>query len=906
MRLIELVSRLTSWGNRIRGITRRADDRADLEAELAFHRDQLAADLERTGVSATEARRQAAVRLGGAVQWVEGGADAWRLGAVESVASDLRVAWRQWRRAPVATAIALASIAVGVGFNTGMSSLLNAAILRPLPVPQPTMLRVVNVDGDPAGSWMPWPLIEQLREAARPGLELAGVTIVRDLSLERDGAATLTPRGGSLVSDNYFDMLGVQPAIGRLFHRGDEDEGTADHLVVLSHAFWQSTFGSDSSVVGRSLRFNGVAVQVIGVAPAGFFGTQAGSAPDAWFPLTADDALLHREVQYRRERTNWWVQAIGRASPEALSVTPALTATVRAFRTALEGPDASADTRQAIAALQVTLDDGRSGFGALRAQYARPLRLLWGLSLLVFLIALVNVATLLLARLRTRDREFVVRRAIGASRARIARQVALEGVLLSTGGVVLALAVLRLGGAAARAWLFPAATRLQLDFGADLRVAAAVALSTVVALLMLAALPAVAVVRRHQGTRASAGDGRAASRASAGRVLSATQCALALPLVVTALLLARTVHELRQAPLGFAGDDVTVVRLDATRNDYTPEQRVVAYRETLRAVRALPGVRAVSITRHTPLSGAWSGNAFRVEGSREPDVATAPARVQVMYVDPDYFRAVRAPVLAGREFADADAPRRRGVVVVSEQFARRHYGSAAAAVGRRLARGEGAYDIEILGVAANARLQSVRDAGDDVVYQPYLADAANVALGSLVVAADRPTEQLGPTVREAIRGADPRLEVLGIAPFTRLVDRSMEVERMVGRLAAVHAVLAVLHAELGVYGVFSDEVLRRRKDIGGRLALGASPSAVRRWILASAGRVFLLGILLGVPAAVLAVRAARSLLYEVTVRDPLTLAGAVLVFAGAFLLAAIGPSARAARLDPLTSLRTDA
>lgn len=905
MRLIDLLTRVAALGNRLRGLTRRTHERADLEDELRFHRDQLAADLQRTGVGATEARRQASARLGGVAQWVEAGADAWRLGALEAVTADLRVALRQWRRTPMATAVAVVSIAVGVGFNTGMSSLVNAAILRPLPVPDPATLRVVNLDGDPTGSWIPWPLMERLRVAARPGLELAGVTQVRDLSLERDGVASLTPRGGSLVSDNYFDMLALQPTIGRLFHPGDEDEGTADHLVVLSHAFWQSTFGSDASIVGRALRFNGVPMQVIGVAPAGFFGTQAGAAPDAFFLLTADDALLHRDVQFRRERTNWWVQAIGRASREAAPVTPALTATVRAFRTELEGPDASADTRQAIAAIQVSLDDGRSGFGALRAQYAQPLRLLWGLSLLVLLIALVNVATLLLGRLRARDREFAVRRAIGASRGQMARQVALEGTLLAAVGTALALVVLRLAGPAARAWLFPAAARLQLDFGADARVALAVALSFLVSLVMLAAIPAGVVIRWHRRTRTSAGDGRTAGRASAGRVLSATQCALALPLVVTALLLARTMHELRQVPLGFAGDDVTLVRLDATRNDYAADQRVAAYRAAMAAVRVLPGVRAVSITRHAPLSGAWSGNSFRVEGSREPDVATEPARVQVMYVDPEYFRAVRAPVLAGREFMAADAPRGRGVVVVSEQFARRHYGSAQGAIGRRLARGEGAYTIEIVGVAANARLQSVRDAGDDVVYQPYLADASNVALASLVVAADRPAELLGPVLREAIRGADPRLEVLGVTPFTRYVERSIEVERMVGRLSAVLAVLATLLAAFGVYGVFSDEVHRRGKDIGVRLALGATPATVRRWILASAGRVFLLGLLLGLPAAALTVRAARSLLYEVTTADPLALGGAGVVFAAAFLLAALGPSARAARLDPLTSLRAD-
>lgn len=905
MRRSSFIDTARALANRVRGIAARDVERAELEEELRFHRAQLEAELRSSGRTPAEARRLAAVRLGNTVRWVEAGGDAWRFGRLESVVRDARIAARQWRRTPLTAAIAVVSIAIGVGFNTGISSLVNAAILRPLPVPAPEALRIVNTDGEAAGSYLPWPLIERLRTDGRPALALAGVTTLRDLGLDHGGVLALTPRGGSLVSDNYFEMLGVQPSLGRLFRTGDEDDGTADHLVVLSHAFWQTAFGGDSTIVGRTLRFNGVSMQVLGVAASGFTGTQAGAAPDAWFPITADDALLHRSADFRRERTNWWVQAIGRQAATDVAPEERLTATLRAFRSELEGPDASAETRAAIVAARVTLEDGRSGFGALRVQYAGALRLLWGLSLLVWLITLVNVATLLLGRLRSRDLEFAVRRAMGASRARITWQVAAEGGWLAAAGIVLALVVLRVAGPAARGWLFPAATRLQLDFGVDATMGMAIGLSIVVSILALAAFPALVTAATRTPPGAAVGDGRVAARSTAGRLLSAAQCALALPLVVTALLVARSVHELRQVSLGFSGEDVTVVRLDATRNDYTPDQLVAAYRAALGEVRAIPGVRAVSMTRNVPLAGSWSGNAFRVEGSRDPVGSDEPSNVQVMYVDPDYFRVLRAPLLAGREFAPDDAPRRRGVAVVSEQFARRHFGAPDAAVGRHLARGTGAYDIEIVGVAANARLQSVRKATEDVVYQPYLADAGNVSLGNLLLAADQRTDLLAPAVREAIRRADARLEVLGVSPFRRYLDRSVEVEQMVARLSAVLATLAVLLAALGIYGVFSDEVSRRRKEIGVRLALGASPATVRRWILGSAGRVFVVGVALGIPAAWMAVRAARSLLYDVAADDPLALAGAGLVFISAFLVAAGGPAARAARLDPLTSLRAE-
>ncbi|MBL8984561.1 MAG: ABC transporter permease, partial [Gemmatimonadetes bacterium] len=511
MRPSSIFDAVRAVANRVRGLGTRDTERADLEAELHFHREQLEAELRNRGLTPAEARRQAAVRLGNTIRWVEGGGDAWRFGRLESVVQDARVAARQWRRTPLTAAIAVLSLAIGVGFNTGISSLVNAAILRPLPVPAPEALHIVNTDGEAAGSYLPWPLIQRLREEGRPALALAAVTPLRDLGLDHGGVVALTPRGGSLVSDNYFEMLGVQPALGRLFRTGDEDEGTADHLVVLSHAFWQTTFGCDSTIVGRTLRFNGTSMQVIGVAARGFTGTQAGAAPDAWFPLTADDALLHRNAAFRSERTNWWVQAIGRQAAGEAAPDERLSATLRAFRMELEGPDASAETQAAIAAAHITLEDGRSGFGALRVQYAGALELLWGLSLLVWLITLVNVATLLLGRLRSRDLEFAVRRAMGASRARIAWQVAAEGGWLAAGGIVLALVVLRVGGPAARAWLFPAAARLHLDFGVDATMGMAIGISIVVSFLALAVFPALATAARTpSGT--TTGDGRVAAR----------------------------------------------------------------------------------------------------------------------------------------------------------------------------------------------------------------------------------------------------------------------------------------------------------------------------------------------------------------------------------------------------------
>lgn len=908
MRWIQLLSALHAFGHRLRRLGRRQEARDDVAEELAFHRAQLARDFTHAGLDGDEARRLAAARVGSTTRWLDEAADAWRFGSLESALTDVRFTWRQWRRAPGLVAVSLASIALGVGANAGLFAVLNAVAFRPLPVRAPAELRLINIDDDVSGSYMPWPLVQELRAAMPRAFAVAAEARLRDLSLERQGVATLTPRGGSLVSGNYFELLGVQPAAGRLLRASDEDEGSGDHLAVLSHAFWQSAFGGDAAIVGQVVRFNGVPMQVIGVAPARFLGTQPGVAPDAWFPITADDALLHRAADWRRERTNWWVQAIGRQQvPDAgAAVSARLTRVVRDFRTALDGPDASAEARARVAAIRVSLADGRSGLGGLRHAYARPLRLLWGLSLLVLVIAAVNVATLLAGRLHARAHEFSVRTALGASRPRLLRQVMVEGLLLGVAGSALALALLMWGGAALRTFLFPAARRVLLDFTLDGRVLAGGALALVVTVLLLALVPAFLLARHSNSTMRVRQDGTRGGRGWGGQVLGALQCGLALPLLVAAALLGRSFMALRDIPVGFSGDDVTMVRLDATRNDRGPSARVATYERVAGAVRALPGVRAVSSTRNPPLSGSWSGNTFTVEGSRAPTADERSANTQVHYVDPGYFRTMGAPLLAGREFTADDAPRQRHVAVVSETFARTHFGSAAGALGRRMARGSGdaaPFTIEIVGVTADARLTTPRQESPAVVYQPYLADSMNVALLTLLVAADRQGEALTPALTRAIQSVDPTLEVLGVTGFREHLANERSFERTTMRLTLLFGGLALLLAALGVYGVFAHDVARRRHEIGVRLALGASPAGIRTWIGRRVGQVALAGILVGVPLTVAAVRGARGLLYGVGPLDPVSHGGAALVLLAGLGLAAWRSARRADGVDPLTVLR---
>lgn len=901
--MLSLVTRVVSVWNRLRALARREAEHAEMLDEISFHRQQLTRELERRGVAPHAAARSAAIRLGPAAVHSETARDAWRFMSLESLAGDVRFALRQWRRNPVVIAVSIVSIALGVGVNAGIFSLVNAAFLRPLPVPAARDLRLLLSDGE---TYFPWSLVDRLRKTDTAQIQIAGTSTFPFLSIDDGSGARLTPNGGVLVSDNYFAALRVTPLIGRVFRAGDEDVGPGDHISVLSHRFWQSEFGGDSNIVNRAVRFNGVPFTVVGVAPPEFRGTQAGLAPDAWFPITADDALLHRSGRYRDEKTNWWVQAIGRVAPtaEITGIAWQLSRVVRDFRLELEGSDASAETRAEIANSHLTLEDGQRGFGLLRERYERPLRLIWSLSALVLLIASLNVGGVLVGRITSRRQEFGVRTAIGATWSRLQRQVMIEGALLAGAGGALGLVALYAVGNVARPYVFPAARRFVFDFGVDGRVIAVIGAGLLVTLLALAVLPAL-VVWRHRGPLGSQqrSDAAPTGRLRLSRTLSSAQFALAVPLVSSAFLLTKSLTQLRDIPLGYDASQVVMVRLDASRNDYSPSRMVAAYRETLAALRALPGISSVSATSYAPLTGSRSSNSFQIEG--EPRES---ANVQVMYVDPEYFKTMGAPLVAGREFAATDAPRQRGVIVVGESFAVRHFGSSDAAVGKRLARrseGTGPYDIEIVGVAPDARLMSPREPSRDAVYQPFLADSGNVRGAYLLVRTSINPQAIGPSLRRAIALVDPQLEVLDVRPFRDQISANLTAERMVVRLTLLFGGLALLLAALGVYGVASHDVTQRSHEIGVRLALGATPRGIGAWVVRGSSRLVAVGVILGLPLAAVAAKAARALLFDVAPSDPLGIIGVTLTLTAVLFVATWAPARRASRVDPLRTIRGD-
>lgn len=905
MRWTDLAAAVASIWNRIRAVGRTDEFQRDLDDELSHHRTLLTRDLQSLGHR--DAARDAAIRLGNRRRLTEEAQDVWRFHFLSEMARDLRYATRQLRRAPVVSTVAVVSLALGVGLNASMFSALHDVLLRQLPVTDPQSLRVIgspSADGT-TSAFLPWPMVELIRDEGHGLSGVAATGDVRFLGLDRGATRVLTPNGGAVVSGGYFDVLGVRPELGRLLHSSDDRRGEGARAVVLSHDFWTSQLGADTAVVGRALQFNGQAFTVVGVTPRGFTGVSAGRTPDAWFPITTDHLLLHRSPQWRQERTNWWLQVFGRVRPGVAdaAITSELTRLYRRFQLQESEGNVSPERRRDIEQSVLSVSDGSTGMPLIAEAYGRPLRLLFLLSCAVLMLACANVASLQIGRLHARQRELGVRMALGASAGRLARHLLAEGAVVALLGAVCGLALQWAFGSAARGLLLPLAARLSFPGGpAPMRVV----FGTVVVLavtLLVAAIPALVVRSRRVvallGTR---GDG-AGGRARAGRWLTATQFALALPLVVTSTLLARSLIELRALPMGFDASSVALLRIDGTRNDFGPSRRVAVYRQVMDGLATIPGVRSVSAAMYAPLSGSSSRNSYRFEGSAEGRRPFA-----VMHVDPGYFATLGVPLDAGREFERSDDARERRLAIVSAGLARRMYGSPGAALGRRMARSSDSsdpFDIEIVGVAPDARLLDIRDEAPEVVYQPFLADSNNVGGATLLVSLGLPLASMTEAMRRSVQATDPSLEVLDLRPLQRNIDTALVTERTVARLTLLFGGLALLLAALGLYATCAQDVTRRSQEFGVRLALGASPARLRRWILRDALMLLALGAAAGLPLAYGAARAARTLLYGHGAGDPRSLAAVAVLLAATAILAVWIPARRAARMDPLVSLRRD-
>jgi predicted permease len=883
--------------SRVRGWLQQRHRDAELGDEIQAHLDLLTDEFVRRGLSQDEARAAARREFGGVEHMKDSYRDQRGFPFVDSLLQDLRYATRTLRRSPGLASMAVASLALGIGATTAVFSVLNAVTLRPLPVPQPDRL-VQLMPQNEGKRWIIFnPIFEELRRRQHA---LSGMFAVNDqpfVPATLDGKTSVYLRA-SAVSGNYFSVLGLSPAAGRLLT--DEDDQIGGHdgcVVVISDGFWARRFGRDPGVVGRSIQMRTDACTIVGVAPAGFTSHQTGSSPDIWMPLRArtDPKLL-------ASHSMAFFSAMGRLQP-GVSVAQA-EAELTTLYQQIQRSEPPSSVRPD--ALFMHLAPGAQGLDTLRRQFGQPLRIAISVVGVVLLIAALNVATLLLARGTARGPELATRAALGAGRRRLARQLTTEGILLvsvgGAAGVSLAYAITPALGSLV--------VRSGLDTAPDGRVIAVALGATALAALLAGVLPAIRLSRVALQT-GMAGEGRATGTRGGQRLtraLVATQLALSLILVTASGLLLRTMIRIAGIDPGFRPDHVVVleVRDETPGSSFntadTVEQkarRAGVYRSVEDRLSAVPGVRAASLS----WLALFSGNDLWL-GMIDADRPESRDQARVDYVSSRYFDTVGMRLLHGRDFAAEDREGAPRVAIVNETFARQRYGGDA--IGHRFSLdyvGERDRPFTVVGIVGDSKYNDLRELKIKPMVWVPLAQAparvSSVALrvepGSEAAVAHRAEEVLSETA--------PQVMVRKVTTLAAQVDETTTRERVLLRLASAFGGLALLLASVGLYGTLAYAVARRQREIGVRLALGARRQTVLRMVLGDALRLVGVALAAGVPLALMSAATLRAFLFGVEPQDVTTLAGACAVLMLIAIVAAYIPARRASQVDPMVALR---
>jgi len=833
---------------------------------------------------------------------------------MQSLSNDIRFGLRMLAKSPGFTAIAVITLALGIGANTAIFSLMNQVLLERLPVKNPDELVIlqapgpvtghVSSDGDGTESFS-YPMYKGLRDN---NSVFSGVLARYGFSASVASRGQTDRASGELVSGNYFEVLGVEPAVGRVFSQDDDRVPGAQPVVVLSHSYWTRHFGADPSVLNKVLLINNVEMTVVGVSEAGFSGVQVGKTPDIFVPLM----MTQRMTLYGETLDKWndyWMTLLARRKP-GVSEKQAEAGLNAAYRPLLEEqlPQIKSgwneEKRQRFLNKKILLSSGARGRMIVQRDSGGQIKTLFVMVVLVLLIACTNVANLLLARGASRQREFAIRTAMGASRGRMIRQLLAESLLCAFGGGAL--------GILLGTWLMRILTPIVvanagvqgLTEKLDLSVLTFAIGATVLSGIFFGLIPAWRVTRlgvsdviKDQGSTSSA----SVSHVGFRKVLVAGQVAFTMLLLAGAGLFMRSLWNLRNQDLGLKTDNVITFSIQPSLNGYDTPRSIALYDQLRARLAALPGVRSVGTGDVPTLSGDDEGSNITAEGG--PQLAEELQDVNYDAVSPAYFSTLGIPLLSGREFTEGDGAISPKVAVASEAMVKRFF-PGRNPLGAHFAFGGGKVkpDIEIVGVVKDVKQEHVSSAIRPYVYIPYAQRPKLTGMAFYVRSTQDPL-LLGSTLQGAVREMDANLPVYDLKTMERLVEQDLFSARMVAVLSASFAGLAALLAALGIYGVLAYVVVQRTREIGIRMALGAVAGQVRLLIVREVGTMVLLGVGVGLPLAYGLARFSESLLYGVHAGDPAVyLLGLGLI--GLIALAACFlPARRATRVDPLVALR---
>jgi predicted permease len=914
------MKRLRRTWKRLAGSITGARREADLADEIQSHIELLTDENVRRGMPAGEARRAALLTFGGVEATKERCRDQRGLPGIDSFFHDVRHSLRGVRRSPVFTAVAVSCIALGIGANIAVFSLFNAVMLRSLPVEDPGRLVFFQVSGQSGDisavrrlssgygrASLPYAAYEELRDHAR---SLDGVFVTASAG-EDGGGLTVGVDGrvvtadGEMVTASYFPVLGVSPVVGRAIIPEDLAPG-APNVAVISHAFWTRQFGADARAVGRGLTVNGLPFTVVGVAPRGFAGL-LGAARDVWVPLRPTDDMRpwgSRSASpqvFFSDRRWWWCVVGGRLERGATRSQAAAEGDQLFRRSITAGVAAVPSTLPRLVA-----GDSTPVFETMRRSLSAPLRVVSGAAGLVLLIACTNLAALLEARGKSRQREIGVRLALGASRGRVVRQLLTESLLLALGGGAAGMLIALWAGPVLLRLLVGGPGTTPLDVAPDATVVAFGAVLSVVTGPLFGLVPALRATRAQPGSEERTGARWSTSRHRPARLLLGAQVALSVVMLFGTGLFVRTLRALEGQDLGFDRESLLLFEIDPERSGYKGVSGVALHYRLLEAIRPLPGVRSATFSQAPLLSGRHSSSPTGTDGAPLP--AGQPNEVYYNRVGPEFFETMGIRVMLGRGVGWRSAGGARSAAVVSESWARAYF-PGENPVGHRVSIGsdrlkpDQAY--EIVGVVGDAKYTAMRAAAPRTVYLSYGADwDRSRRLCFAVRTASDPLGMVAP-VRDAIRRIDSNLPLFNVKTQRQQIDEGLGTERMLAQISSCFGVLALLLVAVGVYGTLSYSVERRTAEIGICTALGAPRARVVWTFLRESLVIAGIGLAVGLPVALASARLVASSLFGVTVHDGPTIASTLIVPAAVAAFAGFLPANRASRIDPMRALRQE-
>jgi predicted permease len=836
---------------------------------------------------------------------------------------DIRYALRTLRCNPGFTIVAVLSLALGIGANTAIFSLINAVLLRSLPVSDPEQLVLLS---DPASAGVAVGIqngerslytFEEFLYLRDNNEVFSGVFAAESsparLNMRIDGGPVEEARG-KLVSGEYFDVLGVRPVIGRTFRKADEKGPGSAPVAVLSYDYWNTRFGLSASVIGKTLQTNGTTLTVIGVAPPAFHGEVVGDSPGLFIPMMMEPQLKPgrfwlRDDPRRAEKVMWLHVGARRKSGVTVAGAQAnIDVVFKQYIAQQLGETADPERRREYRDQKIVVRSGARGASTLRDEFSQPLMVLMAIVGLVLLIACANVANLLLARATARQKEIAIRLALGAGRLKLVRQLLTESVLLAiiggASGMLLASWAARLlVGMASSGPASPV-----IDFTLDARTLAfTAAVSTLTGLLFGLAPALTSASTGLNSTLKLSADYRpgSISRLSAGKLLVIAQVAISLLLLAGAGLFVRTLRNLKSLPLGYARENLLIIRVDGLAAGYKGQNRGALFRRLLDNLGSIPGVHGVTLSENGLFSGTESGDRVSVEGYHSDKEDDNVSRFD--QVGPNYFSTLRIPIILGREIGPQDSEAAPAVCVVNEEFAKFFFGSRNP-IGKHVTDEfpDTRMTFEIVGVSGNARDHTLRGEVPRRFYIPVFHPLGDYPPAvNFEIRTHAKPERLLTVVRRRIQETDDALPILGANSLLDLVDRRVAQERLIAQVSGFFGMLALVLAGMGLYGVLAYAIARRSREIGIRMALGAARGLILRSVLQETAVLVVGGVAIGIPAVLAGQSLVQSVLYGVPLLDPLTLALSIAILTIVAALAAYVPARRATLVDPLVALRSE-